>query len=201
MSDFPTQFKVILDTLRNLSPKIASIQQHALDPGRALHGSVELRTSADSFGNIVANLRQVAHDAQDTADFLLSNVFSKVMDPNTSPEAKAEALRDFRTAAANNADRVMEPTAKLRHLQNLLNSNQILLNTNNFNTTSISNQIDTIEGAVASIKNIYTKISGFVDKIERRMAQGITVTADYFMGDIKWLATISADLKKFYEQI
>ncbi|KAK7683279.1 hypothetical protein QCA50_013541 [Cerrena zonata] len=196
----PPQFAVILNTIRELTPKIAAIQQNATTPGSALNNYVDYHTCYNVFMDLVRRVRNAACDAQNTGDFILHNIFRQMQDQSISSNTKRSKLAQVRDAIGTKRQNFLEPRARLQSFQRLFTSAQSSAILVAFNPVSISQQIITVDAAFASIDGMYMKIGEFLSRIEQRLGQG-EITATHFEVDLTWLAAISADLKRFQQQV
>ncbi|KAK7683291.1 hypothetical protein QCA50_013553 [Cerrena zonata] len=200
-----TQFQVTRHALMQLTQGLTAIQLYACQPHSTLHYDPAIRVCSDTLRSIITTFRStVARHAHETADFLLSNIFSNLLQDTISNEAKTLIIDRF--FYAPDSDRPSLVGTKMRGVGNLrqrveqlqatLNGSQVALQGQNIDTAMIHGNFEIVIGGIRTIHGFYEQICQTLETFRGQLDHGY-VSIEDIQSEARWLAVISADLKAF----
>ncbi|KAK7683272.1 hypothetical protein QCA50_013534 [Cerrena zonata] len=191
-----TQFQTVHQAIQGLFPKITTIQQYASQPRSPLYTDITLRTYSQVFNALVTELHNAASNARTTANFLVNNLYSTLLNPNQSKEAKQLATKRFLESQrlSSGARDALSLWNKFNQLKEALPTQAQVLTQMGINPTAVVNHMQTVLGGVNNIQKFYQQVEQSIRGFKGQLDQG----TDRIQGvehEVRWLTAMSEDLK------
>ncbi|KAK7683293.1 hypothetical protein QCA50_013555 [Cerrena zonata] len=200
-----TQFQVVQQAISQLWEPLRGLQWNASQPSSVFYYDPAARSCHDTLQTTVAAFRgNIAFQAYETADFLLGNVLSNLLQQTTSIDAKKLVIDRFlyapdpdRPSLIGNKMRIVRNLQQsVEELQVALDITQQSIQHLGLNPAIIHHNLDIILGGTRTLYGFYEQICQSLDNFRVDLDIG-NVSVQDVQREAKWLAVMSADLKAF----
>ncbi|KAK7683275.1 hypothetical protein QCA50_013537 [Cerrena zonata] len=200
-----TQFQLVANAITPLPTILESIQLHASIPYSNLSNDPSMHSCSDTFSNAIVLFRgEVARNAHETSDFLLSNVLSSLLKDTISNDAKKLMIDRFFYAPDPDRPSMLgnkaRKAANLRHameqLQQRLDASQQAIQEIGLDPIDIHDRFDVIVEGIRTVHAFYEQICQTLENLRLQLDTG-NISIEDIQAEARWLATLSLDLKAF----